>query len=134
VPVVPIGFAAVALPFRDPTPLTLGSRDTAARLYLSEPGLAPGFVELQAAEPGVWGNDMTVVARPSGPAIYDLEVAYPGGRFEVARQVVFGPPLPTLADQLLTPGPVGVGTAKAAGVHAEVTRDRVVRPDQEGTP
>jgi hypothetical protein len=134
VPVVPIGWSAVTMPFRDPTPLTLGSPDATARLYLSEPGLAPGFVELQAAEPGVWGNDITVTARASGPAIYDLEIGYPGDRFEVARQVVFGPPLPTLADQLLAPGPVGVGTAKAAGIHAEVTRDRVVRPDQEGTP
>jgi hypothetical protein len=125
VPVVPIGWAAVAMPFRDPTPLTLGTRDREARLYLSEPGLAPQFLLLRAAEPGTWGNDLTVTCRAAGPAIYDLAVTYPGGRFENARQTVFGPELPTLADALLEPGPVGVGTAKAAGVHAEVTRDGV---------
>ncbi|MGH3974775.1 MAG: hypothetical protein ACRDS9_15805, partial [Pseudonocardiaceae bacterium] len=133
---VPIGWSPVTLPFRDPTPLTLGRSDSEARLYLSEPGLTPTFLELRAAEPGGWGNDITVAGRASGPAIYDIEVIYAGGRFEVARQTVFGPPLPTLADELLKPGPVGVGTAKAAGIHAHVTRDRVagpdLQPDQDG--
>lgn len=123
VPVVPIGWAAVAMPFRDPTSLTLGNREREARLYLSEPGLAPRFLLLRAAEPGAWGNDLTVTCRAAGPAIFDLAVTYPGGRFENARQTVFGPELPTLADALLSPGPVGVGTAKAAGIRAEVTRD-----------
>jgi hypothetical protein len=136
VPTVPIGFTAVALPFRDPSPLTLGRPGTEARLYVSGPGLAPGFLELRAAEPGAYGNDITVSARLVGPEIYDLEIHLPGGRFENACAVVFGRPLPldpgdepeevpTRAAALLAPGPVGVGTAKAAGVRAHVTRDRV---------
>ncbi|QTE27769.1 hypothetical protein [Pengzhenrongella sicca] len=125
-PAVPIGWAPVALPFRDPAPLTLGRPDAEARLYVSGPGLAPGFLELRAAEVGAYGNEITVTARVAGPAIYDLEVRLPGGRFENARAVVFGPPLPTLADDLLAPRPVGVGTAKAAGIRAHVTRDRAV--------
>ncbi|MEU3461973.1 hypothetical protein ABZ721_18780 [Streptomyces sp. NPDC006733] len=128
VDLVPIGWSAVALPFRDPVPLSGGRPGTPARMFLSEPGLAPGFVELSAAEPGAWGNQIRVCGRASGPAVYDLEVAFPGGRFESARQIVYGPPLPSLADALLRPGPVGVGLAKAAGVHADVTRDRVAGP------
>ena len=84
-------------------------------------------------------------ARLVGPEIYDLEVSMPGARFENARAVVLGPDLPTLADQLLAPGPVGVAAAKAAGIRATVTRDRATgttehrthqdgpRPDEEGT-
>jgi len=83
-----------------------------------------------------------VSARLVGPEVYDLEVHLPGSRFENARAVVLGPPLPTLAEKLLTPSPVGVGTAKAAGIRADVTRDRVAasttqqdgpRPHEEGT-
>jgi hypothetical protein len=130
VDLVPIGWSAVALPFRDEVRLTGGRVGARARMYLTEPGLAPGFVELSAAEEGAWGNDIRITGRASGPAIYDLEVAFPGGRFESARQTVFGPPLPSLADELLRPGPVGVGLAKAAGIHADVTRDRVAGPEQ----
>ncbi|WP_020579048.1 hypothetical protein [Actinopolymorpha alba] len=124
VPAVPIGWEPVALPFRDPVRLSGGRPGVAARMYLSEPGLSPGFLELHAAEEGAFGNDIELTGRASGPAIYDLEISYPGGRFESARQTVFGPPLPTRADDLLHPGPVGVGTAKAAGTHADVTRDQ----------
>jgi hypothetical protein len=110
---------------------------------------------LRARHVGSWGNAVTVSARQVGPAIYDLEIQYPGGRFENARAIVAGwPPiesadgarlgcalssspgapstvqngdgsLPTLASELLAPGPAGVLVAKAAGVHARVTRDRV---------
>ncbi|WP_328331060.1 hypothetical protein OHA70_10410 [Kribbella sp. NBC_00382] len=127
--VVPIGWRAVALPFREPVRLTGGRPGTAARMFLSEPGLA-GFIELSAAEEGAWGNEIRITGRASGPAVYDLEVAFPGGRFESARQTVFGPPLPSLAAALLRPGPIGVGLAKAAGIHADVTRDRVAGPAQ----
>ncbi|MEV8377688.1 hypothetical protein AB0P21_33425 [Kribbella sp. NPDC056861] len=130
VDLVPIGWSAVALPFRDEARLTGGRVGARARLYLTEPGLAPGFVELSAAEEGAWGNEIRITGRASGPAIYDLVVAFPGGRFESARQTVLGPPLPSLADALLRPGPVGVGLAKAAGIHADVTRDRVAGPEQ----
>lgn len=127
---VPIGWTAVSLPFRDPVRLTGGRPGVPARLFLSEPGLAPGFVELVAAEEGAWGNEIAVTGRAAGPAIYDLELAFPGGRFESARRLVAGPPLPSQADALLRPGPAGVGLAKAAGIHAQVTRDRVAGPDQ----
>ncbi|HEU4947560.1 MAG TPA: hypothetical protein VFT31_10430, partial [Kribbella sp.] len=130
VDLVPIGWSAVALPFRNPAHLTGGRPGAQARLFLSEPGLTPAFVELAATDEGAWGNDIIVTARAAGPAIYDLEVAFPGGRFESARQAVAGPPLPSLADALLRPGPVGVCLAKAAGIHADVTRDRVAGPDQ----
>ena len=121
---VPIGWEPVTLPFRDPVRMTGGRRDATARMYLSEPGLSPDFLELRAAEVGAFGNDIQVSGRMSGPAVYDLEISYPGGRFESARRTVFGPPLPTRADDLLRPGAVGVAIAKAAGVHADVTRDQ----------
>ncbi|HEX2029499.1 MAG TPA: hypothetical protein VHF25_16035, partial [Nitriliruptorales bacterium] len=157
VPRVPIGWSAVAPPFRDPQPLTLGTATQEARLYLSEEGLGGDVLELRARHPGTWANSVTVTARTSGPAIYDLEIRYPGGRFENARAVVAGwppvaatgdrPPagcafapssrrpsvagagadgLPTLASDLLAPGPAGILVAKAAGIHARVTRDRAL--------
>jgi hypothetical protein len=152
---VPIGWAAVAMPFRDPQPLTLGTSTQEARIFLSEEGLGDDFIELRARFIGTWANAVTVSARQSGPAIYDLEIRYRGGRFENARAIVagwppiesVGPPilpctppgapvalsaqetggggLPTLASELLAPGPVGVLFAKSAGVHARITRDRV---------
>jgi hypothetical protein len=152
---VPIGWSAVAMPIRDPQPLTLGTATQEARIFLSEEGLGGDFLELRAKYAGTWANAVTVSARQSGPAIYDLEVRYPGGRFEKARAIVAGwpptesadtpilpcaPPgapvalaaqaaadggLPTLATELNAPGPVGILFAKAAGVHARVTRDRV---------
>jgi len=125
VPAVPIGWEPVTLPFRDPVRMNGGRRDAAARMYLSEPGLSPGFLELKAAAAGTFGNDIEITGRASGPAVYDLEISYPGGRFESARQTVLGPPLPTRGVSLLHPGPVGIGTAQAAGVHADVTRDQV---------
>lgn len=127
---VPIGWSAASLPFRDPVSLTLGGRDQAARLYLSEEGLGGDFIEVKAAGPGAWGNAIALSGRKSGPAIYDIEVHFTGSYFENARRAVEGNPLPALADQLLQPGPVGVLTAKAAGVRAAVTRDRVIATDR----
>ena len=106
---------------------------------LAAPSDQGRFVEIAAAEPGTYGNDIRVSARLVGPEIYDVEVSMPGARFENARAVVLGPDLPTLADQLLAPGPVGVAAAKAAGVRAIVTRDRATpavteHRTQEGTP
>ncbi|MHB1290267.1 hypothetical protein, partial [Georgenia sp.] len=129
---VPIGWAAVPLPFRDPRRLTLGGPAAEAKLYVSGPGLAPRFLEIRAAEPGPYGNDITVSARVVGPQIYDLEVHLPGTRFENARAVVAGPAPPTLAEALLRPTAIGVGTAKAAGVRAVVTRDLTELPVQPG--
>jgi hypothetical protein len=124
---VPLGWAPVRMPFRKPQPLTLGSETVKAALYLSEEGL-DGFIRLQAREAGVWGNDISVSARKSGPAQYEVSVLFQGGRFESAREVVRGDPLPPLIPELLKPGPMGVYQAKAAGVLAVVTRDGV-EPD-----
>lgn len=148
VPRVPLGWEAVRMPFRKPQFLTLGAEEAPARLYLAEEGL-DGFIKVEANENGAWGNEIAVTARSSGPAMYDMAIIYQGSRFENARQVALGkgpqPPaprcqkgktgsnarqvtpdrdLPTLTQDLLQPGPVGVLQAKAAGVRADVSRDR----------
>ncbi len=120
---VDLGWAAFRMPFRKPQFLTLGRPGQAARLYLKEDGLA-GFILLEAKEEGTWGNEIAVTARPAGPAIYDVSVIYRGGRFESARAIVLGPQPGELTKELLKPSPVGVLQAKAAGVRADVTRDR----------
>ncbi len=122
-PNVDLGWTPFAMPFRKSQFLTLGNPNQAARLYLSEPGLS-GFIKLEAKEKGAWGNAIGVAARQVGPAIYDVSVSFLGGRFESARAVVLGQPAADIATALLKPGPVGVLMAKAAGVKAEVTRDR----------
>jgi hypothetical protein len=129
---VPIGFTSMAVPFRGPRVRKLGGgRDgEPARLYLHEPQVS-GYVELVAREPGDWGNAIAVTARKAGPARYDVTIGFAGARFEHARQValagwILAPgeeALPVLARDLWQPGPVGVLHAKAAGVHADVTRD-----------
>lgn len=122
VPLVPLGWEAIQMPFRRAQFLTLGSQDEPARLYLSEEGL-DGFIELRAREPGSWGNEIAVSARPSGPAMYDVCVVYEGGRFENARKAVEGTPPPALTQKMLEASSIGVLQAKAAGVQAEVTRE-----------
>jgi hypothetical protein len=104
---VPIGWAPAAMPFRDPQPLSGGRPGEQARLYLSEPGLAPRFLQLSAFHPGRWGNEISVTCRASAPAVYDLEISYPGGRFERSRDLVGR----------------ALATAKAAGARTDVTRD-----------
>ncbi len=138
VPRVLIGFEAATMPFRRPRERTLsgGSEGEPARLYVAEKDV-PGFVEVRAREPGEWGNAIAVTARKSGPARFDVTVRYQAARFENARQVALAgrilkpgeDPLPALAEDLLKPGPVGVVHAKAAGVHADVTRDRTGSAD-----
>lgn len=149
---VPQGWEAVQMPFRQPRKLTLGSPTQNARLYLAEDGLA-GYIKLEARAPGAWANAINVAARKAGPARYNVTISYAGSDFENARQVVLngGPPgasscrharprataiqpaaadeLPTLIRTLLQPGPVGVVHAKAAGIRAEVTRDRAYPDD-----
>ncbi|MEJ2559960.1 MAG: hypothetical protein P8186_27825, partial [Anaerolineae bacterium] len=121
--IVPLGWEAVAMPFRRPQYLTLGNTEEAARLYLSEEGMA-GFIEIRAREAGAWGNEIAVSARPSGPAMYDVCIIYEGGRFENAREVVRGKPPPALTQEMLEASPIGILQAKAAGVGADVTRNR----------
>ncbi len=124
----PIGWTEVAMPFRDPQPLTLGTSTQEARLYLGEEGLGGEVIELRARHVGRWANSVTVTARRSGPAIYDLEVHYPGGRFENARVTVAGP---GRFGPSTKAGPFGVVMAKAAGVEVVVTRDGVRSENQE---
>ena len=150
VPRVPLGWEAVTMPFRKPEFLTLGAEEAPARLYLAEEGL-DGFINIkvEANKNGTWGNEIAVTARQSGPAMYDVAIIYQGSLFENARQVALGkgpqPPaprcqkgkmgsvaqqvvpdrdLPTLIQYLLQPGPIGVLQAKAAGVRADISRDR----------
>lgn len=142
---VPLGWTALDLPFRHPCRLSLGRKDSAARLYLKEAGMK-GFIEIEAKEPGSWGNEIAVTARPAGPAMYDVSVIYQGGRFECARRMVLGADgmdvqpcrkaereletatvsqdgMPALMRDALKPGAFGVLQAKAAGIRADVTRD-----------
>lgn len=119
---VELGWTAASMPFRKPQFLTLGGPGRAARLYLSEEGLA-GFIKLEAKEKGAWGNEISVSARQGGPAIYDVSIFYRGGRFEQARSIVLGAARETI-QEFLRPGPTGVLQAKAAGVRADVTRER----------
>jgi hypothetical protein len=131
---VPLGFEGARMPFRKPRFLTLGSGEAAARLYLTEPGV-PGAVKIEALRKGASGNEISVVTRPAGPGAFDVLVSFAGGRFENARQVALGVPLPALAADLMKPGPIGILQAKAAGVEARVTRDRTEssspNPDKE---
>ena len=136
VPRVPIGFEAMQVPFRRPRvrKLSGGTEAEPARLYLAEDDV-PGFIELRAREPGRWGNSIGVTARLAGPALFDVTIGFQGARFENACQVALAGrilkpdeyPLAALAEELLKPGPVGVLQAKAAGVRADVTRDRTHR-------
>lgn len=134
---IPLGFEGNEVPFRAPRPLTLGSASAPARIYLLEEGL-PGVLELKAREDGEWGNSITVSFRPDGPARYQVEIFFPGDRFEGARSLVLGgkPPLPpaplepNLPPCAKKPLPFsslaafGVSDGKAAGVRARVTRER----------
>ncbi|HEY9603473.1 MAG TPA: hypothetical protein V6C85_17790 [Allocoleopsis sp.] len=124
---VPLGGKIVEIPFRKPQRLTLGKKDKFAQIYLSEKGVS-GYIKLQARTAGAWGNDITVSARPSGsgPAMYDIAIAYTASRFENARQVALGSPQPALMQDILKPTPIGVLQAKAAGVRVDVTRDTCI--------
>lgn len=123
VPRVPLGFEAVRVPFRKPRKLRLGTEQNPAAIYLAEDGV-DGFIEIRAREAGTWGNDILVSTRPAGPGRWDVNVEFPGVPFESGRQTALGTPLPSLAQDLLKPGPIGILQAKAAGVEARVTRDR----------
>jgi len=119
---VELGWTAAEMPFRQPQFLTLGGPGRAARLYLKEKGRNV-LIKLEAKEEGAWGNEIAVSARQVGPAIYDVSVFYRGACFEQARSIVMGAVKQTVSE-LLEPGPSGVLQAKAAGVRADVTRDR----------
>ncbi|HMH53347.1 MAG TPA: hypothetical protein VK548_24140 [Candidatus Acidoferrum sp.] len=119
----PPGVTPVAIPFRRPRThrLTGGTSVAPARLYLFDPG-AGGVIEVTGRQPGPWGNAIALTVLKAGAGRFDLTVHFEGARFENARALVLGPPLPALAQALLAPGPLGVRQAKAAGVRAGVAR------------
>jgi hypothetical protein len=135
----PLGWDPVPIPFKHPRvfKLTGGTDAVPAQIYLSEEG-ASHLIELSAKQSGAWGNDIAVSVRrsQSGPAYFDVTVSYVGVVLENARLAVMGgsqPPPPdddlthqlsSTGSELLKPGPVGILQAKAAGIQANVTRDR----------
>ena len=128
VSIVPLGWSAMTIPFYHPRSRTLGggSNSQPASVYLQEVGV-PGFIRLKAKTVGGWGNAISITVRKGskGPAYFDVTISYAGVRLENARQVVLGgKELPLSGDALLQPGPIGILQAKAAGVHADVTRKR----------
>jgi hypothetical protein len=134
VPIVPIGWDPMIIPFYHPRVRMLtggigepgGAASQPAALFLQEDGV-PGFISLTAQKAGAWGNAIAVTVRKGtkGPAYFDVTVNYPGVRLENARQTVLGgKQLPASSDDLLKPGPIGILQAKAAGVQADVTRQR----------
>ncbi|RIK44200.1 MAG: hypothetical protein DCC55_03150 [Chloroflexi bacterium] len=118
---VELGWSAIAMPLRKAQFLTLGNETRPARLYLGETGV-DGFILLEAREAGAWGNAIAVSTRQSGPGRYDVCILFQGDRFEGARQIALGDPLPALTQDLVQPSAVGILQAKAAGVRAEVSR------------
>lgn len=124
---IPLGWKPVTLPFRKPQRLTLGTASKPAQIYLIEKALADQgvnrFIKVQAREPGAWGNDLKVSARPAGAAMYEVTIAYTASRFENARRVALGNSLSVLTQEILHPQPIGVLQAKAAGVEVNVTRE-----------
>jgi len=130
VPRVELGFTAVPLPIAQPRWRKLGGDDP-ARIYLVEKDVPDSFIKLSAARDGElaegpWGKQIVITARKSsaGPARFDLTISYQGGRFENACQVVRGgETLPARIEDFLRPGAIGILQAKAAGIHAEVTRE-----------
>lgn len=133
VPRVPIGFDPFEMPFHRPRRRFLrnGRSDAPARLYLTDPG-ASGFIEIRARHNGSFGDAIAVTARVAGPARFDVTVAYEGARTENARLTAFAgeivpperDPLPALVAEILKPRPAGIVQAKAAGVRADVSRER----------
>jgi hypothetical protein len=129
----PIGFEAMLVPFRRPRMRLLsgGTATDQARLYLSEDDV-PGVIELRACQSGEWGNAIGITVQQAGPARFDVAVSFQGGRFENARRIalagrIYEPgeyPFAALAEELLKPGPIGVLQAKAAGMQADVIRER----------
>jgi hypothetical protein len=120
---VPLGWSPVTLPFRRPRRLTIGVPGQPAAIYLREEGV-PGFVRLTSRRPGPEGADIEVTARPAGPASFDVEASFAAARFESAREIVAGRPLSASSDDHLVPGPIGILEAKAAGIQAEIRRER----------
>jgi len=133
VPSVPLGWEPQVVPFAQPRRryLSGGRADRPSALYLQQRGVA-GAVGIFAREAGAWGNQISITVRFAAPAIFDVTVSHAAARFECARVIAFAgrvlepgeDPLPALTAEVIKPGPVGVVQAKAAGIHATVTRER----------
>jgi hypothetical protein len=128
VPAVPIGWEGESVPFGQPRrrQLTGGNAQRAAALYLQEQGV-PGAVAIFARSPGLQGNDISISVRYANPGVFDIDVHFAPARFECARAIAYaGRVLPSDEDLIPTgaPVPIGVIQAKAAGIHAAVTRER----------
>jgi hypothetical protein len=130
---VPLGWEPQVVPFDQPRRryLSGGRADRPSALYLRQRGVA-GAVGIFAREVGAWGNQISITVRFAGPAIFDVTVSHAAARFECARVIAFAgrvlapgeDALPALTAEVIRPGPVGVVQAKAAGIHATVTRER----------
>ncbi len=129
---LPLGWAAVTLPLRRPQPLTIGAPGAKAALYVREPDV-PGFIRIEAREFGAQATAIAVTALRSGPASFDVTIAFEAGRYESARAAVAGRPLSASAEVLARPGAIGVLEAKAAGIAATIRRDRTpaVSPEHD---
>src|SRR5262249_2336228 len=131
---VPLGWEPQTVPFAQPRTryLSGGRKDRPSALYLQQRSVAGAF-GIFADDVGAWGDQIAVSVRYAGPATYDLTVAHAAARFECARQIAFAgrvlkpgeDPFPALTAQAVKPQPVGVVQAKAAGIRASVTRERV---------
>ena len=134
------------MPFRVPRYLTKGRENVNARIYLADDRLK-GYIEISARNAGKYGNEIAVTARQTGAGIYDIAIIYEGAVFENAcsvvrgdgkgigqrtckkakqeeRQVKLDEGLPALIKELLKASTIGVMQAKAAGIHADVSRNR----------
>jgi hypothetical protein len=133
VPIIPLGWEGQQVPFGQPRTrfLSGGRADRPSAIYLTQREV-PGALGVFARDDGVWANEIAISVRYAGPAAFDLTVAHSAARFECARAIAFagrvlGPgedPLPALIAKIIKPGPVGVIQAKAAGIRADVTRER----------
>jgi hypothetical protein len=133
VPRVPLGWEPQRVPFHVPRNRALsgGRADRPAALYLQDPDV-PGAFAIRAVTNGSWGDEIAISVRYGGAAQFDVAITYAAARFENARAIayagrVLGPgedPLPALVAKIIAPKPVGVVQAKAAGIRADVTRER----------
>lgn len=128
---VPLGWDPQPVPFRQPRTrrLTGGRADRPSALYLEDSGLPGTFFEISANAAGQYGDDIAITVRYAGPAAFDITVAYPGARFECAREIALWGGIPAGGGPPAPAGPTGPGTvgavqAKAAGIGVAITRER----------
>jgi len=133
-PSVPLGWEprrSCRLPSRAGVILTGGRADRPSALYLQQHGVAGAF-GIFARDPGAWGNQISITVRfrrsrdlrPDGfPCGRALRMR-PGDRTHRPRAQARRVSVTRLTAEVIKPGPVGAVQAKAAGIHATVTRER----------